>query len=74
MVPTRIRAWPTCGLILAREHSRERKTGAPIVPGKRDASLVIQRITQTDKARRMPPEFSHKTLTTRADRHAEPLD
>jgi hypothetical protein len=43
----------------------ERKTGAPITAGKPDASLVIQRITQTDKARRMPPEFSHKTLTAK---------
>jgi hypothetical protein len=43
----------------------QRKTGALIVAGKPEASLVIQRITHTDKARRMPPEFSHKTLTAK---------
>jgi hypothetical protein len=43
----------------------ERKTGAPIVAGKPDASLVIQRITSSEKARRMPPEFSHKTLSAK---------
>ena len=43
----------------------QRKTGTPIVPGKPDASLLIQRITEADKSRRMPPEFSHKTLTAK---------
>jgi hypothetical protein len=41
----------------------ERKSGSPIIPGKPDASLVIQRITHQQKARRMPPESSHKVLT-----------
>ena len=43
----------------------ERKSGVPIVPGKLDASLVIQRITHEQKARRMPPESSHKNLTAK---------
>jgi hypothetical protein len=41
----------------------QRKNGAPIVPGDPQASLAIQRITETNPARRMPPEMSHKTLT-----------
>ncbi|HYP08493.1 MAG TPA: DUF1549 domain-containing protein, partial [Bryobacteraceae bacterium] len=41
----------------------ERKAGNPIVPGKPDASLLIQRVTHADAARRMPPVSSHKTLS-----------
>ena len=41
----------------------ERKSGTPIVAGKPAESLIIQRITHEQKARRMPPESSHKTLT-----------
>ncbi|MCW5982357.1 MAG: DUF1553 domain-containing protein [Bryobacteraceae bacterium] len=44
----------------ALEH---RPHGAPIVPGNAAASLVYQRIASPNKARRMPPEHSHKTLT-----------
>jgi hypothetical protein len=40
-----------------------RKTGTPVVPGKPAESLVYQRISHAEKARRMPPEYSHKTLT-----------
>jgi len=40
-----------------------RKTGAAIVPGNPDASLLYQRITDPKPARRMPPLHSHKTLT-----------
>ena len=43
----------------------QRKTGTPIVPGKPEASLVIQRIAHENKARRMPPESSHKVLTAK---------
>ena len=39
-----------------------RKSGTPVVPGKASESLVYQRISNPDKARRMPPEYSHKTL------------
>ena len=41
----------------------ERKSGVPIAAGKPAESLIIQRITHEQKARRMPPESSHKTLT-----------
>ena len=40
-----------------------RATGAPIVPGDPEKSLLYQRITHQDAARRMPPEYSHKSLT-----------
>ena len=40
-----------------------RDNGTPIVPGNPKASLVYQRITEEDSARRMPPESSHKSLT-----------
>ena len=39
-----------------------RKNGAPVVPGDADASLIYQRITHQDAAKRMPPEYSHKKL------------
>ena len=41
----------------------KRENGVPVVPGNLQASLVYQRITQADPARRMPPESSHKVLT-----------
>ena len=40
-----------------------RKNGAVIVPGKPDESLMIQRVFAATTATRMPPAFSHKTLT-----------
>ncbi len=40
----------------------KRPNGTPIVPGDPDNSLVYQRIINADKARRMPPEYSHKEL------------
>ncbi len=40
-----------------------RKNGTPIVPGKPDESLLIKRIFSDNPAYRMPPTFSHKTLT-----------
>ncbi len=40
-----------------------RKNGTPIAPGKLEDSLVYQRITAPTAARRMPPEYAHKTLT-----------
>jgi hypothetical protein len=40
-----------------------RKTGTPIVPGKPDESLLIKRIYSNDPGFRMPPVFSHKTLS-----------
>ncbi|MBL8228579.1 MAG: DUF1553 domain-containing protein [Bryobacterales bacterium] len=40
-----------------------RKSGAAIVPGKPDGSLLYQRVTETRAALRMPPASSHKTLT-----------
>src|SRR5437867_8681708 len=40
-----------------------RANGAPIVPGKSSASLLYQRISAAEPARRMPPESSHKSLT-----------
>jgi hypothetical protein len=41
----------------------KRKSGVPIVPGSPEQSLVYQRITNPQKARRMPPEYSHKSLS-----------
>jgi len=41
----------------------KRENGVPVVPGNLQASLVYQRITQTDPALKMPPESSHKVLT-----------
>ena len=40
-----------------------RKSGTPIVPGNPQASLLYQRIVSPSDAKRMPPEYSHKTLT-----------
>ena len=41
----------------------KRENGVPVVPGNLQASLLYQRITQTDPALKMPPENSHKVLT-----------
>jgi hypothetical protein len=41
----------------------QRKNGQPVVPGKPDESLLIKRIYSDDPAFRMPPTFSHRTLT-----------
>jgi len=40
-----------------------RKNGTPVVPGKPDESLLIKRIYSDDPGFRMPPVFSHRTLT-----------
>ncbi len=40
-----------------------RKNGSPVVPGKPDESLLVKRIYSNNPAFRMPPVFSHKTLT-----------
>jgi hypothetical protein len=42
----------------------DRKESLPVVPGKPEASLLYQRISAADPARRMPPAASHKTLTS----------
>ena len=39
-----------------------RRSGPVIVPGKPDKSLLYQRISARDPARRMPPPQAHKTL------------
>ncbi|HCC57255.1 MAG TPA: hypothetical protein DEQ47_08310, partial [Solibacterales bacterium] len=40
-----------------------RKNGAPIVPGKPEESLAIKRIFAEKPAMRMPPVYSHRSLT-----------
>ncbi len=40
----------------------ERANGVPVVPGNAEASLVYRRITHSNAALRMPPEYSHKEL------------
>src|SRR3954464_8004365 len=40
-----------------------RKSGTVIVPGKPDESLLIKRVFSDKASFRMPPAFSHKTLT-----------
>ena len=40
-----------------------RKTGAAIVPGKPDESLILQRVNHAKDAMRMPPAATKKTLT-----------
>jgi hypothetical protein len=39
-----------------------RKAGPVVTPGKPERSLLWQRITAPDPARRMPPPYAHKTL------------
>jgi len=53
------------GLRLDKKESAfsQRQNGIPIVPGDPDASLVIQRLTHAEKSKRMPPEYSHKSVT-----------
>ena len=53
------------GLRLDRKEAafEARKTGAAIVPGKPDESLLYQRISDPKPVRRMPPPTAHKTLT-----------
>jgi hypothetical protein len=53
------------GLRLDRKESvfEARPSGAAIVPQKPDASLLYKRIAETNAARRMPPETSHKKVT-----------
>ena len=41
----------------------KRKDGVIVVPGKPDESLLIKRVLSDNPAYRMPPTFSHKTLT-----------
>jgi hypothetical protein len=41
----------------------KRKSGAPIVAGKPEESLILKRILHEKTALRMPPVSSHKTLT-----------
>ena len=40
-----------------------RKNGQPIVSGKPQESLILQRINHANAAMRMPPAASHKTIT-----------
>lgn len=40
-----------------------RKDGVIVVPGKPNESLIIKRIMSTNPGYRMPPTFSHRTLT-----------
>ncbi|MGC8884767.1 MAG: DUF1553 domain-containing protein [Bryobacteraceae bacterium] len=39
-----------------------RRAGPVVVPGKPEKSVLFQRISAKDPARRMPPPFAHKTL------------
>ncbi|HEX4227701.1 MAG TPA: DUF1553 domain-containing protein [Bryobacteraceae bacterium] len=41
----------------------KRKDGVIVVPGKPDDSLMIKRIMSTNPGYRMPPTFSHRSLT-----------
>lgn len=41
---------------------RPRESGVPIVPGRPDESLILQRIASDDAELRMPPESSNKRL------------
>src|SRR5436305_9523631 len=40
-----------------------RKRGAAVVPGDVSASLLYQRVSEKNATKRMPPEYSHKSLT-----------
>ena len=42
-----------------------RPHGAVVAPGKPEASLLYQRVSAPDAKRRMPPEYSHKSLNER---------
>lgn len=54
------------GLRLDRKEDalEARKRGAAVVPKKPEQSLLYSRISAADPARRMPPEYAHKPLTT----------
>lgn len=41
----------------------DRAGHSPLVPGDPEASLIYQRITDSEPGRRMPPTFSNRTLT-----------
>ncbi len=53
------------GLRLDRKETvlEVRKRGAAVVPGKSEESLLYKRISEKIAGKRMPPEYSHKTLT-----------
>jgi hypothetical protein len=53
------------GLRLDRKEAafETRKAGAAVAPGKPASSLLYQRIAAPTPARRMPPAYSHKSLT-----------
>jgi hypothetical protein len=50
-------------LDLRDEALKQRRNGAPIVPGRPAESLVVNRIFETNPARVMPPASIHKELT-----------
>ena len=50
-------------LDLREDLFQARTSGAPVVPGDPDNSLIIQRISHEDANLRMPPAYSQKTLT-----------
>src|SRR5262249_26537315 len=50
-------------LDLRDEALKPRRKGIPIVPGKPDESLVVQRIFEANPARVMPPTSIHKELS-----------
>ena len=50
-------------LDLREDLFQARTSGAPVVPGDPDNSLIFQRITQEDANLRMPPAYSQKTLS-----------
>jgi hypothetical protein len=45
------------------EAIQARRNGTPIVPGRPEESLIVQRIFETNPARQMPPVSVHKNLT-----------
>ncbi len=50
-------------LDLREDLFQARTSGAPVVPGDPDDSLILQRITHEDANLRMPPAYSQKTLS-----------
>jgi hypothetical protein len=50
-------------LDVKEEAMAARKNGSVIVPGKPDESLLVKRIFSENPGYRMPPTFSHKTLS-----------
>ena len=50
-------------LDVKEEAMAPRKNGSVIVPGKPDESLLVKRIFSDNPGYRMPPTFSHKTLS-----------